>query len=255
MAAGIASRVASLDWCSLGRVGYRDARRLQEALVSRRAAGACDDLLLLLEHPPVVTVGRAVAARGGLPGLQGRHVESVDRGGGPTYHGPGQLVAYPVVSIPHAGRGVRRFVAALEASMVDVAARFGIRAGTRPGHPGAWLEGGPPHRKVGSIGIGVRRGVSLHGAALNVLRDAEAGFAGFAPCGIADAVAGSLAGELGGDRPTLDEVIPAWAETIAACLGRVAREVPTIGLVDVEDAAGRDESGVAADGGEVARWT
>ena len=187
--------MSRLEWCFLGRVGYDDARRLQEHLAAERVAGTIGDRLLLLEHPPVVTLGRhapdpfAAVARGDAP-LPPVPVR-VGRGGGATYHGPGQLVAYPVVALRSGGRGVRRFVAALEESLCDVARLSGVAAVRRAGLPGAWAPGESP-RKLGSVGIGVRRGVTLHGAALNLARSSVDGFRGFDPCGLAGVVATSV---------------------------------------------------------------
>lgn len=215
--------MACLGWCHLGRVSYAAARRLQERLAAERRRGFSLDVLLTLEHPPVVTLGRhwrepaaqcpdSVAA-GPSPALE--RVRA-DRGGGPTYHGPGQLVAYPVVALGSAGRGVRGFVAALEASLCDVAGRFGVPASTLPDHPGAWVRRDGRLLQVGSVGLAVRRGVTLHGAALNVERRAEAGFAGFTPCGVAGVAATSFESELGRPAPGLLEV----AAELAAALAR-----------------------------------
>src|SRR5262249_3760944 len=158
------------------------ARRLQERLAGERRRGLLDDMLLTLEHPAVVTFGRHWQGTVGLgdsaaSGHDGTiaHVR-VDRGGGPTYHGPGQQVACPVVAVRASGRGVRAVVAALERSLCDVAARFGVAATIWHEHPGAWVrrEGAP--LQIGSVGLAVRRAITLHGAALNVERRAEDGF-------------------------------------------------------------------------------
>jgi len=231
--------VGALAWCFLGHLGYAEAREIQEAVAARRRAGAAPDLLLALEHPPVVTVGRgqatARASAGATAGpAKGSPVPwlRVKRGGGPTYHGPGQLVVYPVVALGGGGRGVRSFVCALERGLCDTAARFGVTAVVRDGFPGAWVEpadagcesGGGSWRKIGSVGIAVARGVTLHGAALNLDRRAEDGFRGFPPCGLADVVATSIGGERGGEGPALEEAATAYAEAFAARFGRDALE-------------------------------
>ena len=209
-----------LAWSHLGRVDYRAARRLQESLADDRRAGALGDLLLLLEHPPVVTFGRNA-----LDPLEGRDGGTsdvprlrVDRGGATTYHGPGQIVAYPVVALRSGGRGVRRFVEDLEEALCEAARCFGVAALRRPGLPGAWAEG-EPARKIGSVGIAVRRGVSLHGASLNVSRESAGGFAGFDPCGLAGVVATSIEDETRASPPAVEAVALALATGFARVAG------------------------------------
>jgi len=253
--------VSRLGWCFLGRVAYDDARRLQEDLAAERVAGTIGDRLLLLEHPPVVTLGRhapdpfAAVARGDAP-LPPVPVR-VGRGGGATYHGPGQLVAYPVVALRSGGRGVRRFVAALEESLCEVARLSGVAAVRRAGLPGAWAPGESP-RKLGSVGIGVRRGVTLHGAALNLARSSVDGFRGFDPCGLAGVVATSVEAELealgpgAGALPGLETAAALWARSFARHAG-FAQEfridhVPTRGFCARGDTAGRSTN-------EVTTWT
>jgi lipoate-protein ligase B len=176
------SVVSSLRWCFLGRVSYAPARETQERLAAERAASGAGDRLLLLEHDPVVTSGHPFAAEdrgdGAVPRLQ------VRRGGLETYHGPGQLVAYPVIALRAGGRGVRTFVAALEGALSDVANAYGVVVWSRPDRPGVWT--GPAERpaKLGFVGLGVRRGVTLHGCTLNVEHRAADGFAGIVPCGL-----------------------------------------------------------------------
>jgi lipoyl(octanoyl) transferase len=185
---------------------------LQSRLAAERAAGACGELLLLLEHPPVLTVGRNADAPSGtrLP------VVRTDRGGKLTYHGPGQLVGYPVVALRAAGRGVRAFVAALEDALCDTAAAFDVAAHVRAGLPGVWTA---DDRKLASIGLAVRRGVTLHGCALNVTTTAESGFAGFDPCGLPGVRATSLVGAGAPADLGVDDVAPVLAAALAARLG------------------------------------
>jgi lipoyl(octanoyl) transferase len=210
--------VATLRWCHLGRVDYDAARALQSRLASDRAAGACGDVLLLLEHPPVLTIGRNAP----LPPATTLPVVRTDRGGKLTYHGPGQLVAYPVVALRAAGRGVRSFVAHLEQALCDAAAQFGVAAHVRPGLPGIWTA---PEAKLASIGLAVRRGVTLHGAALNVATCAERGFAGLDPCGLPGVRMTSLVGAGARADLTIDEVAPVLASKLARRLGLVAEPV------------------------------
>ena len=179
------------------------------ALVRERRSGAIDDTLVLVEHPPVVTVG--VEGDDGSAAASGLPVVPVERGGRATYHGPGQLVGYPVVDLDRRGRDVRRFVRDLEALLVRSVAPFGVVAAHTSGQPGVWVDG---RRKLASIGISVEHWVTFHGFALNVAPDLAA-FERFHPCGLDGAVMTSLARELG--RPvTLNEVRPhvveAWTE-------------------------------------------
>lgn len=163
----------------LGLCPYPDALALQEDLVGRKLAGDPDDYLLLLEHPPVFTLGRGADA-GDLQGADARlgiPVCRVGRGGGVTYHGPGQLVAYPIVSLAPVRRDVRAYVDTLTRVGVSVCATFGIEARVRPETPGVWV--GPA--KVASVGIGIRRWVTYHGIALNVTTDLDV-FDYIVPC-------------------------------------------------------------------------
>jgi lipoyl(octanoyl) transferase len=189
----------------LGRIGYREAWDLQKALVEERARGALEDQLLLLEHEPVLTLGRQADESHVLASpreLRRRGIEviRVERGGEVTYHGPGQLVAYPIIRLADRGILVRPLVSALEAAMIEACAEGGVTAFRRDGHPGAWVEGEPdrgrPHRKIGALGLRIERGVSYHGIALNIdvdLRDFDL----IDPCGMPGLVSTSIAEELG----------------------------------------------------------
>ena len=184
-----------------GCVDYDRAVAWQERLVARRLAGG-PDALLLLEHPPVYTLGRSADARHlGVAGAGEVPVRRVGRGGQVTYHGPGQVVGYPVVALAAQGRDVHRYLRALEEVLIATVAAFGIEAERLPGFTGVWVRG----RKVASIGIAVRRWVAWHGFALNVGRDLD-GFASITPCGIRDVEMTSIAHEGGPDDVT--RVIP-----------------------------------------------
>ncbi len=160
----------------LGRVDYEPTWRAMQALTDGRGAETPDELWLL-EHPPVYTLGMNADPRHVL-GASTIPVVRIDRGGQVTYHGPGQLVAYPLIDLRRAGLGVRDLVTALENSVIRYAASLGIPAAVRPGAPGVYVEGA----KLASIGIRVRRGSSYHGLALNV--DMDLGpFRGINPCG------------------------------------------------------------------------
>ena len=218
----------SVDW--LGRSPYRQAWERQRALVAARAAGEIGDTLLLVEHDAVLTLGRHatddhVVAEPTELAERGIEVIRVERGGEVTYHGPGQLVAYPIVRLSDRGVLLRPFVRALEWAMADAAAACGVEAGPRIGFPGCWVdpEGQAP-RKLGALGLRVERGVTFHGIALNVTTDL-AGFALIDPCGMVGLEVTSIARERGwsGDaaRPTTESVRLAGDRFAGALLQRL----------------------------------
>lgn len=165
----------------LGLVAYEKAHALQRHLVEQRLAGEVGDLLLLCEHEPVVTVGRgsdpAELAATGFP------VVSVERGGEATFHGPGQVVAYPILALPEERRDLHRYLRDLEEVVIRLLTDFGITGSRRPGQTGVWIG----EQKVCSVGVAVRRWVTWHGLALNVHTDMDA-FSSFRPCGLDPAV-------------------------------------------------------------------
>jgi lipoyl(octanoyl) transferase len=187
----------------LGRVAYRDGWALQRRLVDERVEGRIPDQLLLLEHEAVLTLGRQADESHVLASpreLRRRSIEvvRVERGGEVTYHGPGQLVAYPLIRLGDRGMLVRPLVSALEAAMIETCASEGVEAFRRDGHPGCWVaaDRGRPPRKIGALGLRIERGVSYHGIALNVdtdLRDFDL----IDPCGEPGLVSTSIAEELG----------------------------------------------------------
>jgi lipoyl(octanoyl) transferase len=214
----------------LGRIGYREAWALQKELVTERAAGEVGDRLLLLEHDAVLTLGRQADDQHVLASpreLRRRSIEviRVERGGEVTYHGPGQLVAYPIIRLADRGLLVRPLVAALEAAMIETCARLGVEAFRRDGHPGCWVEGdrGRPHRKIGALGLRIERGVSYHGIALNIDPDLRE-FELIDPCGMPGLVSTSVAEELGrtAEAPSTAVVERAgviFAEAFAEAIG------------------------------------
>ena len=173
--------------CNLGLIDYREAVDLQERLRARVQADELPDLLLLLEHPPVYTLGRR-SEPGELPVGGDIPVVDTERGGKLTYHGPGQLVGYPIMHVDN----VREFVGAMERALVSAINDAGVPAGTREGREftGVWVE----DRKLGSIGIHVSRRVSMHGFAVNVDNDL-APFSGVVACGLPDVTMTSLHAE------------------------------------------------------------
>lgn len=198
----------AIEW--LGRVPYAEALALQHARAEARRRGEAGDVLLLLEHPPVVTQGRRSRPENLLTGaeaLRARGIElhQVNRGGDVTYHGPGQLVGYPILDLAARGLAdVHRFLRELEAGLVEALAGLGVRAETRPGWTGVFVESSEPPRKIASIGVGLRDWVTCHGFALNVTLDPGA-FSDIVPCGLHGVVMTSVARELGaGVPPDLD---------------------------------------------------
>lgn len=163
----------------LGMIGYGRALALQENLVARIAGDDAEETLLLLEHPPVYTLGRG----GHLENILDESIEVVriNRGGDITYHAPGQLVGYPLLNLGRRGRDLHHYLRFLEEVLIQTAAHYGVAAWREPGLTGVWTAQG----KLASIGAGARRWVSMHGFALNVSIDL-AGFQRIHPCGIQD---------------------------------------------------------------------
>jgi lipoyl(octanoyl) transferase len=166
-----------LDVARLGRMPYGEAYTLQRDLLERRVADEVRDTLVLVEHEPVVTVGRG-ADRSQLEGVQVPVVE-VERGGEATYHGPGQVVAYPIYAMPEGRRDLHRYLRDLEEVLLRTLAEVGIEGRREAGSTGVWIG----DQKVASIGVAVQRWVAWHGLALNVHTDLAA-FHGFRPCGL-----------------------------------------------------------------------
>lgn len=197
-----------------GRLEYEAALELQHRLVAERQRGEGEDTLLLLEHPDVFTLGRRRTAQSNVLLAGDTPVVQVERGGDVTWHGPGQLVGYPIVALDEDERDIHDVLRRLEDALIAVLARCGLEAGRREGFTGVWCQG----RKLVSLGIAVRQWVTFHGFALNV--DCElGGFARINPCGLDSEVMGSVAG-LGGVVPS-SEVLMDWAAfEVAKALGR-----------------------------------
>ena len=203
-----------------GRVPYEEAWERQRELHAARVADEGPDTLLLLEHPSVYTAGKRTEPH--ERPQDGTPVVDVDRGGTITWHGPGQLVGYPIVALPDPV-DVVAYVRRLEGALIEVCAGFGVEAGRVEGRSGVWLpadEPGPgsrrPERKIAAIGIRVARGVTMHGFALNCDPDLGA-FGAIVPCGIVDAGVTSLSAELGRDV-TIDEALEPVEKAMRAVL-------------------------------------
>ena len=170
----------------LGRIAYADALALQEKIVgekkrARAAGNDSPDILLVLEHDPIYTIGRtrdrsSLRDAAALP----HSVVEINRGGQATFHGPGQLVGYPILDLQNRGRDLHRYLRAIEAVLIETLRGFDIDAERREGLTGVWVGG----KKIASIGVGVRHWITMHGFALNVCGDLEP-FAHITPCGIA----------------------------------------------------------------------
>jgi lipoyl(octanoyl) transferase len=194
-----------------GIVPYEEAREAQRRLQGERQRDEVPDVLLLLEHPPVYTRGRRATADELPMGAewyerQGIEVLDTDRGGRVTYHGPGQLVAYPIVSLAPYSDDVHEYVRRLERVMIGALAEHGVEAGLIDGLTGVWAG----ERKIGSIGVHVSRGVTTHGLAVNVSNDLQP-FEWIVPCGIEGVAMTSLARELGAEQN-----LGAFADTVVA---------------------------------------
>lgn len=194
------------EW--LGRLSYETGMRLQTDLAERKAADdSLSDHLFLLEHEPVYTTGRSVPVTEEQSNALPHPILQINRGGKVTYHGPGQLVGYPVLDLRTRGQDLHRHLRLLEEGLVEVAKRVGVHAHTREGLTGVWCA----ERKLASIGVGVRRWVTMHGFAINVCGGLE-GFDHITPCG------------LDGVRMTSLEAEGACGLTVAAA-ARIAAEV------------------------------
>ena len=204
-----------MDVRRLGTLDYQAAWDLQREVADARAAGGGPDTLLLLQHPPVYTAGRRT-----LPEerpVDGTPVVETDRGGKITWHGPGQLVGYPIIGLAEP-LDVVNFVRRLEESLIAVCDDLGLRTGRVEGRSGVWVpgDGNRPARKIGAIGIRVARATTLHGFALNCDCDLNA-FGSIVPCGIADAGVTSLTEELG-RRVGVEDVLDRVADAVCDAL-------------------------------------
>ena len=205
----------------LGRLGYGEALTLQRARASARIRGEVKDCLLLVEHPPVITLGRGAKPKHllgeeDLLKAKGIEVWEIERGGDVTFHGPGQLVGYPVLDLTNHGKDLHRFMRKMEEMLIRTLDAYGIRGEPRSGQTGVWVH----EAKIASMGVHVSRWVSRHGFALNVSTDLSF-FDLIVPCGIPDVRMTSITALLGQEIP-----IRAVAETVARVFGQVFDCIP-----------------------------
>ena len=193
---------------NLGRVPYLEAWDLQRSLAAAVSQGAIPDTVLLLEHPPVITLGRRTE-EGELHVPEGAEVEIVetDRGGKSTYHGPGQLVCYPIFDLMRHGQDVKRYCRDLEEALIRTLAAVGVEATRIEGLTGIWVETKPVPRKIASIGVHITKWVTTHGYALNVDLDTAPFTEWITACGLEDASFTTIAEELGRSI-SVDELRP-----------------------------------------------
>ncbi len=220
---------------SLGLVPYGEAFDLQRSLAGAVSQGAIPETVVFLEHPPVVTLGRRTEANRELHIPDDAEVEiaETDRGGKSTFHGPGQLVCYPILDLRHHGKDVKRYVRDLEEALIRTLAAFGLEGVRYDGLTGVWMApgGGQGPRKIASIGVHVSRWVTTHGYALNADLDPAPFTDWITACGLEDAAFTTLSRELA--RPlTVEDVRPSAIEAIAEVFALDFEELPA------EDGAG-----------------
>jgi lipoyl(octanoyl) transferase len=214
---------------SLGLVPYGEAFALQRSLAGAVSQGAIPDTVILLEHPPVVTIGRRTETEIELhiPDNAAVEIAETDRGGKSTFHGPGQLVCYPILDLTKHGKDVKLYVRDLEEALIRTLAAFDLEGGRYEGLTGVWMPpgGGQGPRKIASIGVHVSRWVTTHGYALNVDLDPAPFTEWITACGLEDAQFTTMARELG--RPIgVEEVRPAAIEALAEVFDLQFEELP-----------------------------
>jgi lipoate-protein ligase B len=220
-----AHRTPSAFLCHTPLLTYAQAWSLQQKLAIACQTNALPDTLLLCEHPPTYTCGRStqayhLPAETGPLEHQGFAVHHIERGGSVTYHGPGQLIGYPIVDLRRQGRDVHRHIRRLEQALIQTLAVFGLTADARPGLTGVWI--GP--RKIAAIGIYVRRWITMHGFALNISLDLEP-FTRIRPCGLDSKVVTSMA-KLLSTPPAMDQVAAEIAKRMAELFSWTLQEIP-----------------------------
>jgi lipoyl(octanoyl) transferase len=213
-----------------GLTPYREAWELQRALAGAVSQGAIPDTVVFLEHPPVVTLGRRTdEAELHLPEDVDVEVVQTDRGGKSTYHGPGQLVCYPILDLNRHGRDVKKYCRDLEQAIIGTLGALGVTGERIAGLTGVWLT--PPPRKIASIGVHISRWVTTHGYALNVSLDPAPFTSWITACGLEDAAFTTISRELGRDL-SVTEVRPVAAQAFGDAFSVVLEDLPA------EDGAG-----------------
>jgi lipoyl(octanoyl) transferase len=221
-----------IQYLYLGRIGYAEALALQQEVVELRHRGFIENVLLLLEHPPVLTLGRNarrgnILASDEMLARKGVSVHEINRGGDVTYHGPGQLVGYPIFDLRsltngNGGRlGPVDHVRRMEEALIRLCASYGVLTGRVQGRTGVWVTGAAgQEKKIGAIGVHVSRGITSHGFALNVTTDLR-DFQWIVPCGIADREVTSLELEIPNptELPTLEQAADAAARHFGQVFG------------------------------------
>jgi lipoyl(octanoyl) transferase len=222
------------DLINLGIVDYREALDLQRSLAAGVADGSTPDTVLLLEHPPTITLGRRTEeGEVHVPDGADVAVVEVDRGGKSTYHAPGQLVCYPILDLTRHGQDVKKYCRDLEEALIRTMDAFDIEATRIEGLTGVWLES--PPRKIASIGIHLSKWISTHGYALNVDLDPAPFTDWITACGLDGYAFTSMARELG--RPlSVDEVRPAAAQAFAEVFGVSFEELPSQSVAQIRAA-------------------
>jgi lipoate-protein ligase B len=198
-------------WWDAGRLSYAEGLALQKKVVARRVAKEIPDSLIFVEHTPVITMGKMSKPEHVIGTRAGVEVVSTPRGGDVTYHGPGQIVGYPIVDLTAGSLGLKKYLENLEEVMIRAVEPYGIRAGRQAGMTGAWVG----DRKIGAIGVRVEKWVTSHGFALNANTDLS-GFDLIIPCGLQGKGVTSIAREIGRDVD-LDEL----RRSVAAIFGKV----------------------------------
>ncbi len=201
-----------VDW---GTLDYEESLDRQRALVADIQSDNSGDMLVFVEHPHVITLGRRREALANVVAAAGVPVVEIERGGDVTYHGPGQLVAYPICKLEEEERDLHLFLRNMEEGIIRSLARFDLSAGREEGKTGVWREG----RKLASMGIACRKWVTFHGLALNVNTDLSY-FQRINPCGFSSSVMTSAAAELKVETLSMTDIKAAMAEELAHCLGR-----------------------------------
>ncbi|MEM6458904.1 MAG: lipoyl(octanoyl) transferase LipB [Planctomycetota bacterium] len=219
-----------MDWdiVDLGTMGYAEALAFQRERNAAVAAGEVGATLIYVEHRPVITLSRRRGVREHVLASEARlaelgiDVQETDRGGDVTYHGPGQLVAYPIVRLADVGLNLGRYMRRLERGVIDAVAAFGVEGKTECGATGVWVErGGGPAAKLCAMGVRVRKHTTMHGLALNVTTDLSH-FATIDPCGLGGRPVTSLSELLGDGCPSMAEVKAGLAGALGAALMRPA---------------------------------